>query len=696
MTDTELYASVGGRLVTQAPDGTTLDDPIWYFGWIPEAWRDDAQHAAHESAERAMNTAAVFGRANDDADFVSLTRLWTNEKVKALCGGRHYSGTFQKTGSCVGSAATDVISTLNFIEVLMLGQPEKLFQCFLGYHYGRGRLKSGMRGRGEGSTGSGQAIAIREDGVLDNAIAGLPRPQSFTDEGIVWGAAVEMEWSAGDRIEQRWLDEGRRHPCTDVAKLRNHDEVRQALQNGKPVTCASMYAFKARVEGEGEEACLLGRKQGSWSHQMKILGYWKHPRHGPLFWLHNNWGACYDRETEVLTETGWMKFSDLPRDVKVATLDPATHRLEYQQPTAYHKIPYSGDLIHFRCQGVDLMVTPNHRMYVHPVKSRFPDDPKEWRVVEAQECNLHFRTKKDAFWVGEDVETHKVGDVDVPMDDWIEFLGYFLSEGCCGNGKARKIKRKKYAAAAAAMGINCRDEWESERVSYTVMICQKKPEGVALMEGVLSRLPWKFCRVKEGWVVHCKALWQQLRVLGKAHEKRIPNYVRQLCRRQQRILFDAMMAGDGTYAGHATYYTSSPGLADDVQELLLKIGLAGDVSRTDRVGRDNGSGVTRHVEYRVNVKMERLTPRPQHGHRPLYVPYLGAVYCVTVPNGLVYVRRGGVAQWSGNSAHGVCPTGMLPGGAWITGADVDWICRDEVYAFAGHSGWVTPTIDWFI
>lgn len=593
--------------------------------------------------------------------------------------------------NCVGAGAGNVIASLNFVEVVKLGDPEKIILPFYPYHYGRGRLASGMRGRGEGSTGGGQAKAIRDDGIIDNlSHAELPKPSN--SDALVWGKDVEMQWSAGDRSPcSDWLTTGKKYPVKTVAKLSSAAEVREALINLYPVTCASMYGHNPSVV----KGVLLGKKGPRWSHQMSFHAYWKHPELGPIYWLHNQWGKCYDRETEILTESGWTKFSDLPRDAKVATLDPNTHRMEYQQPTEYHEIPYSGDLLHFHSQGVDLMVTQNHRMYLHPVKSSRPDDPAEWKVMEARDCPAHFRTKKDALWVGEEVETHRVGDIDVPMDDWLEFLGYYLSEGNCGSGKARKIRRKKNAVAAAAIGINCRNEWESKRVSYTIQISQQKPEGVATIEGLLSRLPWKFCRTKSGWVANCKALWEQLRAFGRSHEKRIPGYVRRLCRRQQRILFDAMMVGDGTYAcGNATYYTSSPGMADDVQELLLKVGLAGDVAKIDRVGRDNGSGVTRYVEYRVNIKRERLTPRPQTGHRPLLVPYLGTVYCVTVPNGLVYVRRNGVAQWSGNSAHGQCPTGMPGGGVWITEADVDWICRDEVYAFSGHQGY--PAADWSV
>jgi hypothetical protein len=54
-------------------------------------------------------------------------------------------------------------------------------------------------------------------------------------------------------------------------------------------------------------------------------------------------------------------------------------------------------------------------------------------------------------------------------------------------------------------------------------------------------------------------------------------------------------------------------------------------------------------------------------------------------------------QW-GKRAHGICPTGMPPGGVWITAADVNWICRDEVYAFSAYEGFPAPSkpLDWLI
>ena len=60
--------------------------------------------------------------------------------------------------------------------------------------------------------------------------------------------------------------------------------------------------------------------------------------------------------------------------------------------------------------------------------------------------------------------------------------------------------------------------------------------------------------------------------------------------------------------------------------------------------------------------------------------------CVT---GWMKHDRLGELFWIQNSwgnPHGVCPTGAPPGGFWIKKADMDWICRDEVFAFSQFQG----------
>lgn len=187
--------------------------------------------------------------------------------------------------NCVGAGGGNVAFTLSAIEVIRLNDPEKIILPFYPYTYGRSRYRSGMRGRGEGSTGAGWAEAAVKDGILDNLSLDVPKPKN--SDALVWGESVEMEWSAGDREPcTKWLDIGTKHIIKTASRLKSADEVRSAIANLYPVTCASMYGFNPVVR----DGVLLGVKGPRWSHQMSIHAYWDHPALGTLFWLQNQWG----------------------------------------------------------------------------------------------------------------------------------------------------------------------------------------------------------------------------------------------------------------------------------------------------------------------------------------------------------------------------------------------------------------------
>jgi len=124
-----------------------------------------------------------------------------------------------------------------------------------------------------------------------------------------------------------------------------------------------------------------------------------------------------------------------------------------------------------------------------------------------------------------------------------------------------------------------------------------------------------------------------------ARNKRIPRWL--MGHSDLRVLdavWSAMWAGDGSMAGESQVYsTVSEGLASDVQELLIRIGKASSVTFHDR-------DETRH--YRVRVLQNGVI-----GSKPTarsWELYNGPVWCVSTPNGIVYVRRNGNGVWCGN------------------------------------------------
>lgn len=389
--------------------------------------------------------------------------------------------------------------------------------------------------------------------------------------------------------------------------------------------------------------------------------------------IKNSWGRCFDDQTEILTQGGWKLVSEVEVGEKVATLHHESHRLEYQTVSETHAYDYEGDLWGYSSAGIDLVVTPNHRLYM---KKR-GDHP--WGLVPAHEIGVkHFHMKKDANWVGDVKTHHRVGEHDIPMSLWVEFLGYFISEGHTGSrtftreGRYKDSKYERFREAPGRGGDGkflagegpleevCSVFWNNpvEETHFRVVITQIKEDHLEKIGACLEKLPFTFTRNESSgkWTCSSKQLWEELSPLGKSFEKYIPQDIKNLDRSYLDILYHALMAGDGAiHAGKngslkRTYYTSSKRLADDFQEVLLKTGRCGDIGYLDRCGRDNGTGgITRHIEWYVKIKEKSLTPSPGCGFEPERIPYEGMVYCVTVPNHIIYVRRNGKACWSGNS-----------------------------------------------
>jgi replicative DNA helicase Mcm len=357
---------------------------------------------------------------------------------------------------------------------------------------------------------------------------------------------------------------------------------------------------------------------------------------------------CYDEDTEVLTKEGWKRFCDVNPTDLIATLSKEGC-LEYQPSGLYVATPYSGEMYRFKSRQVDLLVTPNHNMYVDVNKRANTWNGYELVRADSLNPNKRMRFKKDAVWVGERVDTHVIPPVvlfsnhmryetitepiEVDMDLWLEFLGYFLSEGCVG---------KHYKTG----------------VPYRVFISQKKPESTKIMNACMSQMPFTYKYVDGNFVINSKQLASHLECFGKSPDMHIPDYVKELPPEQIRILVDALVLGDGSIrkdTGHISYITSSKQLADGLSELLLKLGISGNTFLEKESGSltstpRGGTAIVSNDIYEVSFIRENQPNINTNGNYHVSKEkYSGMVYCVEVPNHVIYVRRNGIPVWCGNT-----------------------------------------------
>lgn len=407
-------------------------------------------------------------------------------------------------------------------------------------------------------------------------------------------------------------------------------------------------------------------------------------------------GACYSEDTEVLSENGWKRFCELEHNERVATLNSATDELEYHRPLIYHKYLHKGKMLLLDGRRINLLVTPNHRLYASwmgdrewlPFKSIKAEDVgrpgAELQCVHnEQNIELYGRAMELR---REGISARKIAKLlKIPpsrVQDWI-FYGrdprrrkIFTSTGAT-TGSLLKFKRgarwncAQMAAFELPAVVKFRRVPESVKKvdiedwlrffgiwlaegsaslgdvkgQYIISIAQNNDERRTIIKRWVEKVGGQvgFHAWEEDSNEHSKAIkfkskqvYEYLRQFGHARDKFIPKEIRMLPPRQLRILLEAMVLGDGHVDEHGEIYysTASERLAGDVQEIAMKLGMGATINQDEGVifhlGLTDGDAC-------ISKKSMR------------WVDYDGHVYCVTVPNHILYVRRNGRACWCGNS-----------------------------------------------
>lgn len=366
-----------------------------------------------------------------------------------------------------------------------------------------------------------------------------------------------------------------------------------------------------------------------------------------LWWSNGPWATCFDYETEVLTRNGWKFFKDLEYIDEVATLNPATHEVEYYCPEAIINEPYSGLMYHQESQSLSIMCTPNHKLYV--AKKGEP-----YRLTEAKEIfgkNGVEHMGGWAQWSGEDKPkyeiTHQqskcpskeVGEVDTLT--FVDWLGWYISEGSFTRGT-----KEEFIVGLALNHKEADEVFELSQKTFPTLKWFKIPE-----------------KYKVNIRTYSKDLYYYVEKLGRSHQKHIPKDIKNLSKKYLEKLLTSLIRGDGHENGRTpTYITVSEKLRDDVQEIAIKLGYATNYYKHHSKGSKNFSKSLNRVitsnynSWMISIKKARRTPKTHQGKliEEWVVNPDGRIYCAVVPpNHIMTVRRHGKVYFSGNTGYGL-------------------------------------------
>ena len=346
----------------------------------------------------------------------------------------------------------------------------------------------------------------------------------------------------------------------------------------------------------------------------------------------NSFVYCYDKETEVLTNNGWkyLKDVDINKDLFLSR-EPNTDIIEYVKADNYITYHYKGNMWCYNSDDIDLVVTPNHRLFL--------DKRKQLK---------HKRIRNEIL-----IPTTDILDKGTDLS-FIRGGGKYL----CSNIDDRTIEicNQKFDKKIFAhlLGIFITDGSVNNQGAIT--ISQTKISIKNKIFSLLNELGLEY------------SLYGDINSYSNAtfyiHRKYLPYFNQFYLKKNRRIpaefkdtdidimceLLDGILDGDSD-AERRKIYVGSKALADDIQELIFKCGY----------------GSTIHIKYGRDV-LFKSNDRVIHGRKPFYVisllkrkylsyvnsnvnfkSYDDNVYCVALEKyHTLLIRRNGKTIWCGN------------------------------------------------
>lgn len=344
---------------------------------------------------------------------------------------------------------------------------------------------------------------------------------------------------------------------------------------------------------------------------------------------------CFDEQTEVLTDEGYQRFADVA-GARILQVTP-DGRLEAVSATPFVQ-DYAGAMVTLDSDDLNFAVTPNHDMVTTHGK------------IEAGILYDQARARAK-FWIPR-VLTGSNRDAPI-SDGGIKLAAAYLADGFDHNrGFAIEVSRPAKVSALRALNLH----------SY---------EQAGSMAGATAHTATRVIVTKHNQTrfVYSLAMVAPLATVGKGINIQM---LLTLSRRQARIFIDTLVDFDGhvdAISGVRRFYTSRAAhlaafeigctLAgycvsqptERLSDISSKPNYSITVSDRDAIpvirwGRGNDARSKANATGRTGIEL-----RPNQS---------GRVWCVTVPSGVIMVRRHGFSMLCGNCAEALALRKAFP------------------------------------
>lgn len=344
--------------------------------------------------------------------------------------------------------------------------------------------------------------------------------------------------------------------------------------------------------------------------------------------------GCYSEDTEILTKRGWKTYNEATEQDEVLVYDQETSKLNYRKPDNLIIKNYKGNMINFRNQKCDLLVTPNHRMLKY--RKNWDNDFEIKKIVEAKTKwdTALFRIPRTGEWEGKKVDkitikkhnkNKKITKKEIDMKDFLRFAGLYVAEGCLNI--QRRYKR--------------------------VEIYQK--DKIEKVEKIIRDIGLHYFSDKDKkecirFMISIYDLAEKMKKFGEGvYNKKIPFWVKELDVEYLKAFMEGYLLGNGSE--NRKFFTTSEQLKDDLMEVAVKIGKGCMVNlREENSGEIRGRKISGGLNYIGYLGRDYLEFHKGRCGKINDVDYNGKVWDYYINNKCVVTRRNGKIAISGNTS----------------------------------------------
>ena len=357
--------------------------------------------------------------------------------------------------------------------------------------------------------------------------------------------------------------------------------------------------------------------------------------------------SCYDEKTRALTTEGLKTFDQLKEGDVVFTLNPQTRKVEEQRVEKVIIQDYEGEMIKFNNGRVDMLVTPNHRMY-----------DEKMNVIEAGKIEKRFVFPQSEGFIGKQDFSKEL----------MYLIGIFLGDGFTafqekkvksktGLSKQEQIKeaRDKKTGRFIKTGFIGKNEYITKKSWRVFLDIPENDKSRKKTEETLKVLGINYTKQKgkagehlyftsEKWVKFFNQFGK------RAKNKFIPRQFLEQDKELLQELFNGLIDSDGYWNknGVPVFTTTSEKLKENICEIAIKIGLIPQVNKIYNKSIFQGR-VIEGWSWQVCFRRRNKSIDTRQGGKIEKVNYKGKIWCIRVKNKNFLVERNGRYIFSGNT-----------------------------------------------